>query len=61
MIHRNEKLKIYLAGKMGGLSFDEMNNWRKKLKQEILREAGVSGYQVKVINPVDFYNFEEKK
>jgi hypothetical protein len=57
---RNKTLKIYLAGKMNGLSFNEMNNWRKKSKLELLRAAGISGYEVQVINPVDFYNFEEK-
>ena len=61
MGYRNGILKIYLAGKMGGLTFDEMNNWRKKLKLEILRQAGISGCQVLVINPIDFYNFEEKR
>lgn len=61
MGYRNGILKIYLAGKMGGLTFDEMNNWRKKLKLEILRQAGISGCKVLVINPIDFYNFEEKR
>lgn len=53
-------LKIYLAGKMSGLSFEEMNTWRKKLKEKLLLVAEISGYQLRVINPVDFYNFEEK-
>lgn len=38
-----------------------MNNWREKFKLELLRAAGISGIQVKIINPVDFYNFEEKR
>ena len=26
-----KELKIYLAGKMSGLSFEEMNSWRKEV------------------------------
>lgn len=54
-------LKIYEAGKMSGLSFDEMNNWRQKLKTQLQLAAEISGYQIQVINPVDFYNFEERR
>lgn len=46
---------------MSGLSFDEMNNWRQELKIQLQLSAEISGYQIRVINPVDFYNFEEKK
>ena len=55
------KLKIYEAGKMGGLSFDEMNNWRQELKAQLQFTAQTSGCQIQVINPVDYYNFEEKR
>lgn len=58
---KNSKLKIYLAGKMSGLSFDKMNNWRLYLKTQLLLLAEISGYKIQVFNPVDFYNFEEKK
>lgn len=54
-------LKIYEAGKMSGLSFEEMNIWRLELKVQLQLAAEVSGYKVQVINPVDYYNFEEKK
>lgn len=57
----NNRLKIYLAGKMSGLSFDEMNSWRDELKTQLLFAAQISGSKIQVINPVDFYNFEEKK
>lgn len=53
-------LKIYEAGKMSGLSFEEMNIWRLELKVQLQLAAEVSGYKVQVINPVDYYNFEEK-
>lgn len=61
MSYESKALKIYLAGKMSGLSFAEMNDWRQELKKHLLFAAGISGYRLQVINPVDFYNFEEKK
>lgn len=45
---------------MSGLSFDEMNNWRKIAKEKLLKAAEYMGCNIKVINPVDYYNFEEK-
>lgn len=56
-----KKLKIYLAGKMSGLPFEEMNSWRQNLKMQLELAAHISGYQIQVINPVDYFNFEEKK
>lgn len=53
-----ESLKIYLAGKMGRLSMSAMNNWRHYLKKQILQLADVCDKNVNVINPVDYYNFE---
>lgn len=46
---------------MSGLSFDEMNNWRQELKVQLQLLAEISGYKIQVINPVDFYNYEERK
>ena len=43
---------------MSGLSFDEMNNWRKDAKSKLLSMADDTGYRLTVFNPVDFYNFE---
>lgn len=54
-------IKIYEAGKMSGLTFEEMNNWRVKLKKKLLNVAEFANYSITVINPVDFYNFEEKR
>lgn len=45
-------MKIYLAGKMSGLTIEEMNKWR--LKATKLLEQ----HNIKAINPVDYYNFE---
>ena len=57
--------KIYEAGKMSGLTHSEMNNWRVQLKNK-LKELKNSrflfdNYDLQIINPVDFYNFEEIK
>lgn len=46
---------------MSGLSFDEMNNWRQNLKLQLQLAAEISGYKLQVINPVDYFNFEEKR
>lgn len=58
---KNNKLKIYLAGKMSGLSYKEMNDWREKLSTQLLFASQISNNQIQIINPVDFYNFEEKR
>ena len=52
------KLKIYLAGKMMGLDFTSMNQWRKRIKNALNFAAEYKGYKINVVNPVDFYNFE---
>ena len=46
------KIKCYLAGKMSGLTYEQMNNWRRKIEVMLL------DYDFQCINPVDFYNFE---
>ena len=56
-----ELIKIYLAGKMGGLSFDEMNGWREKVSAKLTKEADLHGIKIRVVNPVQYYNFEYKK
>lgn len=52
-------IKIYLAGKMGGLSLCEMNSWREEIKEKLLLVADDLKYDITVINPCEFYNFEE--
>ena len=54
-------LKIYLAGKMSGLSFNEMNEWRNEAVSKLYNEADYCGKSIKVVNPVTYYNFEEKR
>ena len=54
----NRRLKIYLCGKMGNLSLEEMNSWRKEIKEKLLVQSMLSDHDVLIINPVDFYNFD---
>lgn len=55
------RLKIYLAGKMSGLSHNEMNTWRVKVKNQLLHKTGFgSQLSLQIVNPVDYYSFEEK-
>ena len=54
-------LKIYLAGKMGGLSFEEMSGWRNDTFSKLLEMAGYYDTKLNVVNPVLYYNFEEKR
>lgn len=46
-----KKPTIYLAGKMSGLSFEEMNGWRLEASK-LLKE------NFHIINPCDYYNFK---
>lgn len=45
-------MKVYLAGRMGGLTHEEMNAWRIEASKKLIQ------HDIKSINPVDFYNFE---
>lgn len=56
----NKQLKIYLAGKMSGLTFAEMNDWRRNIKDKLLEATEDVVFNITVVNPVDFYNFEDE-
>lgn len=53
-----KNLQCYLAGKMTGITFEEQNKWRENAKEFIYDEIIPTGTNITVINPVDFYNFE---
>ena len=53
-----KELVIYESGKMSGLTMKEMRAWRDCFKTTITQVAENSDVKVKVINPVDYYNFE---
>jgi nucleoside 2-deoxyribosyltransferase len=50
------KPKIYLAGKMSGLTFEEMNKWRSKASElfKLYKDVHIE-------NPCHYYNFELDK
>lgn len=52
-----KELVIYESGKMSGLTYEEMQSWRIYLKAALEQVAENAGVNVRVINPVDFYNF----
>lgn len=56
-----ETIKIYLSGGMGSLSFEEQTKWRTQVMSAI--RYGDYNYEKKPLffNPVDYYNFEEKR
>ena len=57
----NNNLSIYLAGAMSSKSFDEMNTWRVEIKNMLTHMASYYDCDVKVTNPIDYYNFKEKR
>lgn len=54
-----DKLTIYLAGRMSGLSKDDYNGWREKLSDELLACADALAARVQVINPADYFDFND--
>ena len=53
-----KELLIYEAGKMSGLSYTDMSEWRIELKDKLLTSAYLKNVNAKVVNPVTYYNFE---
>lgn len=51
-------LKIYLAGKMTGLSYEDMQSWRFEFENRVNKYVKASDitYRVNVFNPCDYYN-----
>jgi hypothetical protein len=54
---------IYLAGKMSGLSIEEMSGWRRQFKNKMeCRYPSEYGYSsLHIVSPTDYYSFEIKK
>ena len=53
---------IYLAGAMTGLTYKEQTKWRENIIEIFNREwLNSHVYNVQFINPVRYYNFEEKR
>jgi len=53
----------YLAGKMSGLSVEEMCRWRNEFKLKFKNHCEQEGIHnpFNIVSPTDFYSFEEKK
>ena len=56
-----KRIKIYEAGKMSGLTYEQMTIWRDELKSRLENIAKWRDVEIDVINPVIFYNFDEKR
>ncbi len=56
-----ENVKIYLSGGMCSVSMEEQSKWRSQIINAI--KFGGYDYEKKPVffNPVDYYNFEEKR
>ena len=55
---KNNKLTIYLAGKMGGLTKDEYMKWRDLLTSELTDTANINGADIQIINPATYFDFD---
>lgn len=55
-----EKIKIYLSGAMGSLSFEEQSKWRKQIIDAINYNYDCEKKPI-FFNPVDYYNFQERQ
>lgn len=55
---KGASLKVYLAGKMSGLSWDEMQQWRREFSQHVNEHTYNCNMQnkVRIFNPCDYYN-----
>lgn len=45
---------------MGGLTYEQMNGWRMDAYNKLTKNAEYSLKNVYIVNPVLYYNFEEK-
>lgn len=55
---KNNKLTIYLAGKMSGLTKDEYMKWRDLLTGELTDTANINGADIQIINPATYFDFD---
>lgn len=53
----SDKLTIYLAGRMSGLTEIEYNTWRNTLKRKLEIAATCCNSLIQVINPADYFDF----
>lgn len=54
----SNKLTIYLAGRMGGLTKTEYDTWREVLRKKFEIAAECCNSIIQVINPADYFDFD---
>ena len=54
-----ERVKIYLSGGMGNLTYEEMSGWRKRVIDDIRFGQYDCAKSASFFNPVNYYGFEE--
>lgn len=55
---KNNKLTIYLAGKMSGLCKNDYCKWRSELSDVLMGKAYLVGSRIQIINPADYFDFD---
>lgn len=55
---KKDKLTIYLAGKMSGLSKNDYCKWRSELTNILMIKACLLDSSIQVINPSDYFDFD---
>lgn len=55
---KNNKLTIYLAGKMSGLNKNDYCKWRSELTNVLMIKACLLDSSIQVINPSDYFDFD---
>ena len=55
----NNKVTIYLAGKMSGLNKNDYCKWRSELTDALIDKAFLVGSSIQIINPTDYFDFED--
>ena len=55
---KNDKLTIYLAGKISGLNKEEYTKWRNIISDELIGVAHLIGAKIQVINHAEYFDFE---
>lgn len=56
---KNNKLTIYLAGKMSGLNKNDYCKWRSELTDALIDKSFLVGSSIQIINPTDYFDFED--
>lgn len=56
----SKNVSIYLAGGMGGVSFEEQIRWRNQIRDAILYGLYEYTYKPLFFSPPMYYNFEEQ-